>query len=101
MLAEHPPYQKFSVRVARSTAWKTSGRQVMGALPAPPMEQTSVVGDLGFDVGGGVPPTTDLVEVESLEVFEIFGLEDDVDAAPLVVHGSQPNNRLRGPWDKG
>lgn len=66
-----------------------------------PMEETAVIRDLRLDVLGCVAATTDLVQLEIAEAFEELRLEDHIEASPLFFHVTQPNNRLRGPWDKG
>jgi hypothetical protein len=50
------------------------------------MEETAVVGDLGFDVLCGVTPAPHLVEVEIGQSLQVLGLEHHIDAAAVVGH---------------
>lgn len=65
------------------------------------VKESSVIRDLGLDVLGGVPSTTDFVELEGGQTLEVLGLEDRVDAAPFVVHVGHVNNRPLSRWDTG
>jgi hypothetical protein len=53
------------------------------------MKQTSVIGDLGFDIFGGVPAFSKLVQIEIAHVLQELRFENDVDTAALFAHGAR------------
>ena len=55
----------------------------------PPVEQAAVVGNLRLDVLGGVASLSQFLQLEPGQVARVLILEDDVDAAALVVHAAR------------
>ena len=64
------------------------------------MQKSPIIRNLRFDVFCSVAATTELVEVETVEPFEILWLEDDIDTAALIFHGDKVTCRHSPGWDR-